>query len=254
LLVVPLQTRIGWRWSFAVLGAFGVLWTLAWTFGYRDRAAPHAPRAAHAVVPWRALLGRPQMWIIFAMYFSQAWGSWFYFGWFPSYLVKGMGFSESEMGILSSLPFLMGTAGSLVGGFASDRAVARLGVRNGRRLMGSTALGVSAILLAALSVAHDKVAIVLLSSLGFGIADLMLPTAWAVCLDIGGSYAGVVSGVMNTAGQLGGFVCSVMFGYAVAASGGYAAPLWIVAGMVMIGALLFTRIDAAKPLVVRKDA
>jgi MFS family permease len=249
LLVVPLQTRIGWRWSFAVLGAFGVLWTLAWIFGYRDRAAPQAPRAAHVAVPWRALLGRPQMWIIFAMYFSQAWGSWFYFGWFPSYLVKGMGFSESEMGILSSLPFLMGTAGSLVGGFASDRAVARLGVRNGRRLMGSTALGVSAILLAALSVAHDKVAIVLLSSLGFGIADLMLPTAWAVCLDIGGSYAGVVSGVMNTAGQLGGFVCSVMFGYAVAASGGYAAPLWIVAGMVMIGALLFTRIDAAKPLV-----
>ena len=115
--------------------------------------------------------------------------------------------------------------------------------------MGSTALGVSAILLAALSVAHNKVAIVLLSSLGFGIADLMLPSAWAVCLDIGGSYAGVVSGVMNTAGQLGGFVCSVLFGYAVTASGGYAAPLSIVAGMVMIGALLFTRVDAATPLV-----
>jgi hypothetical protein len=58
---------------------------------------------------------------------------------------------------------------------------------------------------------------------------------------------------MNTAGQLGGFVCSVMFGYAVAASGGYAAPLWIVAAMVMIGALLFTRIDAAKPLVEGKE-
>jgi nitrate/nitrite transporter NarK len=54
---------------------------------------------------------------------------------------------------------------------------------------------------------------------------------------------------MNTAGQLGGFVCSVLFGYAVAATGGYTLPLWIVAAMVMAGALLFTRIDASQPLV-----
>jgi predicted MFS family arabinose efflux permease len=249
LLVVPLQARIGWRWSFAALGGLGLLWTLAWSALYRDRAAGAASRVAHVTVPWRELLGRRQLWIIFAMYFSQAWGSWFYFGWFPSYLVKGMGFSEAEMGIFSALPFFMGSAGSLAGGFAGDRAVARLGLRNGRRLMGSAALGISALLLVALSLSHRKVAIVVLSSLGFGIADLMLPTAWAVCLDIGGAYAGVVSGTMNTAGQLGGFICSVLFGYAVAATGGYTLPLWIVAAMVMAGALLFTRIDASKPLV-----
>jgi MFS transporter, ACS family, glucarate transporter len=80
------------------------------------------------------------------------------------------------------------------------------------------------------------------------VADLMLPAAWAVCLDIGRSHAGVVTGVMNTAGQLGGFVCSVLFGYVVAATGNYNVPVWVVAGMVMAAAILFTRIDATRQL------
>ena len=44
----------------------------------------------------------------------------------------------------------------------------------------------------------------------------------------------------------------MLFGYAVAATGGYAAPLWIVAAMVMAGAMLFTRIDAATQLLANK--
>jgi MFS transporter, ACS family, glucarate transporter len=76
----------------------------------------------------------------------------------------------------------------------------------------------------------------------------MLPAAWAVCLDIGRSHAGVVTGVMNTAGQLGGFVCSVLFGYVVRATGNYRAPVWGVAAMVMIAAVLFTQIDPTRQL------
>ena len=76
----------------------------------------------------------------------------------------------------------------------------------------------------------------------------MLPSAWAICLDIGRNHSGVVTGVMNTAGQLGGFVCSVLFGYIVKATNNYQQPLWMVAGMVLIAALLFTRIDPTRPL------
>jgi nitrate/nitrite transporter NarK len=66
---------------------------------------------------------------------------------------------------------------------------------------------------------------------------------------VGHRYAGVVTGTMNSAGQLGGFVCSVLFGYAVQAWGNYYQPLWMVAGMVMVAALLFTRIDPTRQLV-----
>jgi nitrate/nitrite transporter NarK len=182
------------------------------------------------------------------MYFFQAFGSWFYFGWFPVYLVKGAGFTETEMGLFAALPFLMGAAGNIAGGFLSDYFVRRLGLKPGRRIMGCAGLLGEAVLLTSMTLTRDHTAIVVLSSIGFGIADLMLPTAWAICLDIGGRRAGVVTGVMNTAGQLGGFVCSVLFGYLVQATNNYQQPVVIVAGMVLVAAGLFTQIDPTRQL------
>ncbi len=262
LIVVPLQSSIGWRPTFAVLGIVGMIWAACWRLWYHDDPADQpgigaqelaqikaeASPVSHSAVPWRELLRRRQLWLIVAMYFCYAWGSWFYFGWFPVYLVKGAGFTEAEMGLFSALPFLCGAAGNLIGGFLSDRLVLSHGLKTGRRLVGSISLAISALLLIAMTLVTNHTAVVVLSSLGFGIADLMLPSAWAICLDIGRNHAGVVTGVMNTAGQLGGFVCSVLFGYVVKATNNYQQPLWIVAGMVMIAAVLFTRIDPTRPL------
>jgi len=90
LIVVPLQSAVGWRMTFVVLGAVGVVWALFWRALYNDRPAGGAGDKApvHANVPWAELLRQRQLWLIFTMYFCYAWGSWFYFGWFPTYLVK----------------------------------------------------------------------------------------------------------------------------------------------------------------------
>ncbi|HEY3837789.1 MAG TPA: MFS transporter [Bryobacteraceae bacterium] len=262
LIVVPLQGSIGWRASFGVLGAMGAVWAILWRAWFHDSPAeqpgitqqeleeigPGTRVMGHVSIPWGLLLSKAQLWLIFAMYFLQAFGSWFYFGWFPVYLMKGSGFSEKEMGLFTALPFLMGAAGNLVGGFLSDAMVRRIGLKSGRRIMGCLGLLGEAVLLVSMTMTRDHTAVVVLSSAGFGVADLMLPTAWAVCLDIGGTRAGVVSAVMNTAGQLGGFVCSVLFGYMVEATHNYQQPVWIVSGCVLAAALLFTRIDATKKL------
>ena len=251
LIVVPLQSAVGWRLTFVALGVIGIVWVIFWRAVYSDRPAPGAEERArlHSGVPWAELLRQRQLWLIFAMYFFQAWGTTFYFGWFPTYLVKGEGFTEGEMGVFSALPFVCGAFGNLAGGFLSDRLAARFGLKIGRRLVGSASLAMSALLLVAMTMTRDKTAVVVLSSLGFGVADLMLPAAWAVCLDVGHEYAGVVTGTMNTAGQLGGFVCSVLFGYLVTAWGSYREPLWLVAASVLLGAFLFTRIDPTRQLV-----
>jgi len=240
--VVPLQQAIGWRTTFFVLGVIGALWAVLWRFWYPD-GDQRGPIRQTRSAPWKTLSRQPQLWLIFVMYFCYAWGSWFYFGWFPVYLVKGAGFSESEMGIFSALPFLCGAAGNLAGGYLCDFLVSRAGLKTGRRLIGCASLTASTLLLLAMTLTSSKPAIVALSSLGFGVADLMLPAAWAVCLDMGGEHSGVVSGVMNTAGQFGGFVCSVLFGYVVQATGSYHIPIWMICAMVAIAAFLFTRID-----------
>jgi ACS family glucarate transporter-like MFS transporter len=235
LLVVPLQVHIGWRWTFVLFSVAGLIWATMWRRFYRDPAPlPDVEASLHAGIPWRKLLRSRQLWLIVVMYFCQAFGSWFYFGWFP---------------VFAALPFLMGSAGNLGGGFLCDYLAARFGLKMGRRLVGSISLAVSALLLMEMTMTRNHTVIVISSSLGFGAADLMLPAAWAVCLDIGGARAGLITGIMNTAGQLGGFVCSVVFGYAVAATGSYNTPVWGVAVLVIIAAVLFTRIDATRQLV-----
>lgn len=158
------------------------------------------------------------------------------------------------MGIFAALPFFAGAVGNIVGGALGDRLVARFGLRDGRRFAGAASLACCSVLMTAMTFTRDHTAIVVLSTLGFGVADLMLPSAWAVCLDIGRTHAGAVTGVMNTAGQLGGFLCSVLFGYAIAATGSYQPPVWIIAAMVMTAAILFTRIDASRELIAEPAA
>ena len=58
-----------------------------------------------------------------AMYWCYVWGSMFYLSWFPTYLVKGRGFSQNEMAVFASLPFVLGAIGNLAGGVLSDKLV-----------------------------------------------------------------------------------------------------------------------------------
>ena len=76
----------------------------------------------------------------------------------------------------------------------------------------------------------------------------MKPSAWALCIDLGKKYAGAVSGAMNTAGNLGGFVCATVFGYLVKATGNYNLPLFVIAGMLIISAVLFLFINPEKQI------
>jgi cyanate permease len=67
-------------------------------------------------------------------------------------------------------------------------------------------------------------------------------------MDVGGRYAGAVSGAMNSFGHIGGTACSVMFGYVVEHYGNYDAPLVVIASMVFVAALIFSRIDPSRTL------
>jgi MFS transporter, ACS family, glucarate transporter len=265
-IVVPLMVWMGWRNTFYVFGALGIVWAIVWFAWFRDQPGLQpgitaeelaeiggkrgaSVFAAHVRVPWGKLFRSPQLWLIMAMYWCYVWGSMFYLTWFPTYLVKGRGLSEAEMGVYAALPFILGATGNIVGGALCDRLSRRLGLARGRRMVGAGSLFISALFLVAVAGTTGKISGVVLLALGFGVMDCMLPAAWAMCLDIGGRFGGAVSGAMNTAGQAGGFVCTMLFGYLVKAFGDYDVPIFIIAGMVMISAWLFWRIDASKPLI-----
>jgi predicted MFS family arabinose efflux permease len=107
---------------------------------------------------------------------------------------------------------------------------------------------VSALLLLGGGLAADRYACAVLLALAYGAMDCMLPSAWANCLDVGGPFAGAVSGTMNSVVQAGGVISSILFGY-LAGLYGWNVPIIVIAVMVLLSGLTFTTIDPTEPLV-----
>jgi MFS family permease len=263
IVVVPLMLALGWRTVFFLFGAVGLVWAIVWWAWYGDRPAEHAAvtsaelaeidcgrqSADQVAVPWGMLFRNPQMWLIMAMYACYACGPTFFIAHLPDYLIEGRGLSEKQMARFAGLPFVAGAIGNLVGGYISDRWSERYGKRFGRGILGAACLALAALLLGAAAIVSDPFATAAILTVAFGVLDCMLPCAWALCLDIGGSRAGAVSGAMNSAGQAGGFLCNVLFGYLIAWYGDYSVPLLVIAFMVMASSVLFLMIDPTRPLV-----
>ena len=91
-------------------------------------------------------------------------------------------------------------------------------------------------------------------ALAAGLAALGVAPAWAVCLSIGGRHAGVVSGAMNTFGNLGGMLSPVVVGGSLTAWGSWEAPLYSVAALYLAAAACWLGIDPAAPLDVTAPA
>jgi MFS transporter, ACS family, glucarate transporter len=126
--------------------------------------------------------------------------------------------------------------------------VKKHGLRFGRRVVAGVGLGVSALLFlfAGLTPNH-QLAGYLLSACVFS-KDLALPVAFVTCVDIGKQNSGTVTGTMNFAGQLGGFFITIIFGTIVNQTNNFQLPLFLIAGCLVVSALLWLKIDPEKTI------
>jgi len=273
-LALLLILRWGWRITFVVFGALGVVWALAWHAWYRDRPTEHpdvdaaerawiaqdgatsgVPAPAERVdVPWRRLLTSRNLYAICGMYFAFGYGLYFYFTWLPTYLIRVLGFSALAGGFFAGLPFVLAGGADLAGGWLTDRLSLAHGLRVGRCYLGCAAFGVCAALLVGSTQARSPIAKAVLLALALAGADLALGACWAVCLDTGDRYAGVVTGFMNTFGNLGGFVGPLVVGYAVERWGSWNLPFGITAALYAGGALLWLAIDPNRRLDTKRQS
>jgi MFS transporter, ACS family, glucarate transporter len=256
----------GWRISFVIFGAFGIVWAIVWYRSYRDRPSEHpdvdreelawieqdrpatpdsqrpTPDAAEPT-PWRRLLTSPNLYAICAMYFTFGYGLYFYFTWLPTYLIRELQFSLVAGGFFSSLPFLLAGAANITGGWCTDALARTRGLHTARVSLGSTAFAVCAALILASLLVPAPVAKALLLALALASADFALSACWAVCLDVAPHHAGVVTGFMNTFGNLGGLIGPMVVGLMVDRLGSWTLPLYVTAGVYAVGALAWLTID-----------
>ena len=189
------------------------------------------------------------MWILSAMYFCYAYNISIYLVWFPKYLNDHRGFSLKQMGFYASLPLLAGTAGDVLGGWLSDLWARRSGdLKNARRIVAMAGFLLSAASIVPACLTSNAIASVLYSCVAVFALEITVGVCWAIPLDIGGDYAGSVSAVMNTCGNIGGAIGSALSAYLVAAYG-WSAPFLVLAGLCVIAAILWVRIDATERLI-----
>ena len=263
--VIPVMMWVGWRAAFYLLGALGVIWAVVWYVWYRDRGERKEVRGERIVQTQSTseadtsltshlllLTSNMQFWLICGMYFFYAFGSWFFFSWFPTFMELGRGFDKTELTYAVAVPFIMSMIGNIAGGHLTDKLTNRYGIKVGRKALGSTSLAVSAVCMFLAAFIPGKMAVFVFLSLCFGIFDLMLPSAWALCIDLGKHHAGTLSGAMNTAGNIGGFCCGILFGELVQQSGNYNLPLYMIAVMLIVSAILFAFINPEKPIIREK--
>jgi MFS family permease len=292
----PAATR--WRHTFWIFGSIGLFWCILFWWWFRDRPeqkasvnqaeidlihAGETPEASHSGVPWRSLLTNANLWILCMMYFCAAYGWYFNITYLPGYLERNYGLHRGDkwsadfwqFSFMAGAPLLFGSVACLFGGISTDFFIRKTGNRKwGRRLFGIIGHSTCALCYFLSMLAGNPWYFVLAIAMAAFCNDLTMGAAWASCLDIGKRYSGIVSGCMNTVGNLGGFAAGILTGWILdlnaspvartaGAIGGFIAIDWIpdknptgwainfsiFGGVYLVATVLWFRFDSTKPVI-----
>jgi predicted MFS family arabinose efflux permease len=136
--------------------------------------------------------------------------------------------------------------GDLAGGSFSDFVLKRTGNLNlSRRWVAIAGFVVSAAATVPAVFTHDPRVSVAFYCVAFFGLEWTVGISWAVPLDIGGDFAGSVSAVMNTLGNIGGALSAIVVTTAVSYFN-WKAPFMITSVLCVVAAGLYLKIDAGK--------
>ncbi len=267
LIIIPIAAAYGWRASFFVNGAIGLLWILLCYFWFKDFPSEmkrisekekklireNSRHKEHQqLFSWKIILSNPTLWALMGMYFCFQWANYFFIAWMPVYLQEKLHFSEKQTQPIIFTVFVIGIIGLLTGGFCIDWLAKKKGLFFGRRFIGMMGIGLCglSILLAGLASQKNLSAFFLVAANGFYSFGVM--SCFAVCTDIGRNNAGTVSGAMNSFGQLGAFFLAIVFGKIVDTAHNVSTALYVIAFAQLVGCLLWLAIDPRKQLVTKE--
>jgi ACS family glucarate transporter-like MFS transporter len=265
LLVVWVFSFMTWRWAFGLFGLVGIVWAIWFYCWFRDNPRDHKSvnaaelellhetqnnSSGHAEVPWAKLLRSRTVWLLWLQYFCFSYGWYFYITWLPKYLNDARGVHLQKGALLAGLPLFLGGIGSMLCGTFSVRLARRIGdIARTRRWLAYVGYGGAAGMLLLSMQIHDPVWAMLSMGLAAFSLDLSLPGSWNTCMDVGGRFAGTLSGSMNMAGNIAGGVAPLAVGYILKYTGNnWPLTFWISAAIYVLGGLCWIWIDPVTPI------
>ena len=263
-LVALVMGFVGWRNAFAVFGLVGIVWALLFYRWYRNdpRDNPRLNEAernllrqsatmatGHGDVPWSKLVRSRSVWMLCWQYFSLSYGWYFYITWLPTYLREARHLQLSSTAWYGILPLFAGGLGNpasvAAGGWLRRRGVS---VTWARRIMASLGFAGAAAFLVFSTTRSGALAAMLAIAMASFCNDLVMPGAWGAAMDVGGKYAGTLSGAMNMWGNFAGFVAPVVIGYLLRWTHDWNLTFYVSAGVYLTGVVFWMLLDPVTPL------
>ncbi|HTZ72694.1 MAG TPA: MFS transporter [Candidatus Aquilonibacter sp.] len=266
-LVTAIMLNWGWRWSFWLSAIGGGLAAVVWYLLVRDEPEQHPWLGAKEKqwiragtegaikkldLPWRRALESREVLALSLSYFTFGYAAYIFFAWFFLYLVNTRGLNLKSSAFYSMLPFLSMTAGSLIGGVINDITTRRFGQRFGRAGIATIGMLLAGLFIAFGSHAQSaRVASVILAG-GAGALYLAQSSFFSASADVGGHFAGSISGLMNMACQIGGVITASLTPW-IAGHYGWNASFGVAAALCAIGAAAWLAVDPRRTLLVSTD-
>ncbi len=229
-LVAWMITAIGWRFTFVVFGAFGLLYGILWYLLFRDKPEQtrftgseeldyikaNRQQSTASVISklhFTTMIKSGTMWKIMAQYICSNFTFYFTITWMYTYILERFSLGAVETGIYASFPLIAGAVGNWTGGMFVDALYRKGKWVLSRRIPAVIGFALSSLGMIMVTRASTPVVSVLFMSLAVFGADMTLSPSWAFCIDIGRENSGSVSGTMNMAGNLGAFITIITFPY-----------------------------------------
>jgi MFS family permease len=204
-LMVALYAYLSWRQVFIVFGLAGLVWGASYYSWYRDRPGEHPAvnEAEMRIIPpsaetrphwdavfWKKLVRSRSVWALGVQWFCHYYGFYFYITWLPIYLYQARRLDLRHESLAAGMPLLSAGLGCLAAGWTLTALTQRLrSTRQARKLLGYTAYGGAAVLLALFTVISSPVLAMCVLSLSSFAAEFSAPISWTSAMDIGGERA-----------------------------------------------------------------
>lgn len=265
LIVVPVAVALGWRASFWVNGAIGLLWVAVCYSWFRNNPSEMKGMPAKEIefietnrrvtshvekISWKIIANSRTLLALAISAFCSMWNLYFLVAWMAIFLRQGRHFTVSEMMWATSFVFIPAAIVSIFGGLLSDWVIKKKGLKFGRRLFGALSTGMTGVLIFIAAITSGKTVLVICLATNMMFQQFVGIATFGVCIDIGGKHTGRIAGIVNGFGQIGACFMATVFGVIVDfTSQNYNAPLFVITGVLLVGALLFLLVDPTKKLV-----
>ena len=235
----------GWRICFLVAAVAAVV-ALGLFQGFMPRGGGARGTTARSDAgAWKefvALLGNRNLLLITGSYLALNYFEYIFYFWMYYYFDEIRKFGPANAAVATTATFISMALGPPTGGFLTDQAVKRWGIRNGKRVVPVAGMILSATLLYVGAAGWGVAMTIVLLSLAVGCSMATEGAFWSSTLAVGGRNAGAATGIYNCGGNLGGALGPITIPL-LAARFGWTAGLYSMSAVMLVGMVAWFFID-----------